>query len=199
MCANMSGWKYSSESIICIPLYRLQLMTTVENCVFAGTKENVGHAQKVGVDKCVVDAMSALLIDVLPPIEQKGQENVSVLWLYITTHEKNGLSCIIFFAFFLQTLWRAEVFLFSRQKYFYVDNLLMMVPGGCMLVLITDKGRGRIATCQQARGDWSEGIDGRQGHYWHVHSSVLQRIRIRNFVREQNRSRHPVPKKRLHL
>ena len=29
-------------------------MTTVENCVFAGMKEYVGRAQKVGVDKCVV-------------------------------------------------------------------------------------------------------------------------------------------------
>jgi len=40
-------------------------MTTVENCVFAGMKGNVGRAQKVGADKCVVGAMSALLIEYL--------------------------------------------------------------------------------------------------------------------------------------
>ena len=99
-----------------------------------------------------------------------------------------------------QHTWKTlESVPFSRQTYFYVDNLLMMVPGGCMLVLITDKGRGRIATCQQARGDWSEGIDGRQGHYWHVHSSVLQRISIRNLVENKIGPGTLCQKKPLHL
>ena len=35
----------------------------------------------------------------------------------------------------------------------------MVLVGGSMFVLITDKGRGIMGTCQQA-SSWSEGVDG---------------------------------------